>query len=313
MFLGIDGGQSSTTALIGDDSGRVVGAGVGGPCNHVKGPGGEAKFVNAIQECVRAACSQAGIPEPEFHSICGGFSGGPADKEGLLKQTLHARQYTVTNDAVIALTGATGGEPGVVVIAGTGSIALGRNAARQSARAGGWGYIFGDEGGGFDLTRQALRAILRYEEGWGPHTSLHAALLEATGTASANELMHRFYTTSYTRPEIAAFSKLVDQQALLGDPVAAGILGGAAQQLASYAAAVRQQLFATEASVPVAYIGGVFRSDALRERFRLLVEMSDGCQVVAPRFSPAAGALLEAYESAGRAVRLSGEMPELKS
>ena len=67
----------------------------------------------------------------------------------------------------------------------------------------GWGYIFGDEGGGFDITRQALRAILRHEEGWGPATSLHNALLQETGSADANDLLHRFYTTEFPRPAIA--------------------------------------------------------------------------------------------------------------
>jgi len=109
----------------------------------------------------------------------------------------------VTSDAFIALSGATAGGPGLVAIAGTGSIAFGRNAAGRTARAGGWGYLFGDEGGAFSIVRQALRAALRHEEGWGAPTELRPALLEATGAASANDLLHRLYTAEFTRQRIA--------------------------------------------------------------------------------------------------------------
>jgi N-acetylglucosamine kinase-like BadF-type ATPase len=308
LFLGIDGGQSSTTALVGDESGRVLGAGRGGPCNHVKGPEGRTKFIDAIGGCVRDACTQAGVDGP-FESVAAGFSGGPADKESLLRELVPAAHVRVTDDAVIALAGATGGQPGIIVVAGTGSIAYGRNAAGRTVRAGGWGYIFGDEGGAFDLTRQALRAALRYEEGWGPSTALHRILLQETGAATANELMHRFYTTDYPRPRVAAYSKLVDEAAQAGDTVARDILKSAAQQLASLAGAVRGQLFHPGEDVLIAWIGGVFNSSLLREQFRLLLELEDGTRTAPPKYSPAAGALLEAYRAVGLYIELTN-LPE---
>jgi N-acetylglucosamine kinase-like BadF-type ATPase len=311
LFLGVDGGQSSTTALIGDETGRVLGVGRGGPCNHVKGPEGRVKFINAISGCVNAACEQAGLKPDDvaFDGAALGFSGGPADKDQLLQDMLRMRQMSVTDDALIALAGATAGQPGIITIAGTGSISFGRNAAGKTARSGGWGYVFGDEGGSFDLTRQALRAALRYEEGWGAATSLHAALLEETGASSANALMHAFYTTDYPRPRIASYSKLVDDAAQAGDTVAREILKTAAQQLAAITGAVRRQLFGAGDTVRVCWIGGAFRSDTLREHFRLLVELEDGVEAGAPLFSPAAGALLEAYRLAGLAVELK-DVPE---
>ncbi|MBL8228426.1 MAG: ATPase [Bryobacterales bacterium] len=307
-YLGIDGGQSSTTALIGDESGRVIGYGRGGPCNHVKGPEGRQKFLSAMEVSVGEACRAAGI-EPVFQSSCGGFSGGPADKQALLSEVLRTEKLFVTHDALIALSGATAGQPGIIVISGTGSISFGRNAAGKSARAGGWGFAFGDEGGGYDLTRQALRASLRYEEGWGPATALHGALLAATGAANANDLLHRFYTVDYPRPKIASFSKLVDQTAMDGDTVAREILHTAAQQLAMFAGAVRRQLFQDGEPARVAYIGGVWHSDLLRERFRQLVELEDGNTVGSPTYGPAAGALIEAYRADGRTIELT-DVPE---
>ena len=168
LFLGVDGGQSSTTAIIGDESGRILGAGSGGPCNHVGAAEGRQKLVRAVNECVAKACGQAGLDPATvaFESACFGMSGGPDDKQAILQEILRARRLLTTTDAVIALAGATAGQAGIITIAGTGSIAFGRNARGETARAGGWGYVFGDEGGGFDITRQALRAALRMEESW---------------------------------------------------------------------------------------------------------------------------------------------------
>ncbi len=301
LYLGIDGGQSSTTAVIGDETGRVLGSGRGGPCNHVAAAEGRAKFFGAIGGCLRQACEEAGLDAGavRFEAVCAGFSGGPADKEVYLRELIRAERYFVTTDALIALSGATAGAPGIITIAGTGSIAYGRNAARRFARVGGWGYVYGDEGGGFDITRQALRAVLRHEEGWGPDTVLRERLLAATGSDDANDLMHRFYTPEFPRPVIAGFSKLVDSAAMEGDAVARNILLNAAQQLATSTSAVRSQLFEMAATARVAPVGGVFRSEMVMERFRMLVELEDGNTVVAPEYGPGTGALLEAYATAG--------------
>src|SRR5437660_2571125 len=211
-FLGVDGGQSSTTAVIGDELGRVIGIGRGGPSNHVGAAEGRAKFVNAIEECVTAACVKGGVDpaNTRFASAWLGFSGGPADKESIVNEILSSERTLVTHDGLIALSGATAGQPGLITIAGTGSFAFGRNAAGETARAGGWGYIFGDEGGGFFITRQALRAALRFEEGWGPPTALRDVILQAAGARNVNDALHRFYTQEYPRPRVASFSRLVD-------------------------------------------------------------------------------------------------------
>ena len=302
-FLGVDGGQSSTYALIGDASGRVLGAGRGGPSNHVAASEGRAKFTSAIQGCLAAACANAGLDATAIHfaSACLGFSGGPADKEAILQEILPSDRTMVTHDALIALSGATCGEPGLIVIAGTGSIAFGRNAAGKTARAGGWGYVFGDEGGGFYIVRQAVRAALRFEEGWGGPSSLRRIFLDATGASDVNELLHRFYTPEFPRPRLAAFAKQVDDAAENGDAIAREILNDAARELAAIAAAVRGQLFEKAEPARVAYIGGVFRSRTVLEKFTELV----GRSVAAPIYGPAAGALLEAYRAAGVQCTLS--------
>lgn len=290
LFLGVDGGQSGTTAVIGDETGRILGTGGGPACRH---PG-------AFEEAIRTA----GAAKVEFESACFGLSGGQPETEAAARAAVRARHYVFTHDAAIALTGALGGEPGVIVIAGTGSTAFGRNAAGKEARAGGWGYIYGDEGGAFDLVRGALRAALRQEEGWGSPTTLGELLLAATGARDANELMHRFYTPEFPRESVAALAPLVDRAAASGDAVAHELLNQAGQALATIVGVVRTRLFGPEKRVAITYSGGVFRSPAVLARFRMLAELEDGICVVEPQHSPAEGALITAYRTAGIACTL---------
>ncbi len=290
FFLGVDGGATATTAIVGDEAGRIVGEGKSGPSNAAR------DLAAVLREAVSAAVQGE---EVEFEAACFGLSGGGENKEPAVREAVRAKRYSVTHDALIALVGATGGEPGVVAIAGTGSIAFGRNSEGRTARAGGWGYAFGDEGGAFDIVRQALRAALRFEEGWGVKTALTAALIEAGGARSAGDLLHRFYAGDFSRARVAEFAPLVDEVARAGDAVAIDILNVAAQALATIAAAVRAQLFAREEAVVISYIGGAFHSASLLERFRMLMELNDSNRIVAPKYRPVEGALMEAYRIAG--------------
>jgi N-acetylglucosamine kinase-like BadF-type ATPase len=313
LYLGVDGGQSSTTALIADETGCVIGRGRGGPCNHVTTAEGRAKFLSAIGDCLNRACREAEIEAAtvKFVAVCLGLSGGGEDKEPYARELIRSERYKITHDAEIALTGATAGEPGIIIIACTGSMAFGRNACGEKARAGGWGYVFGDEGGAFDLTRRALRASLQFEEGWGGETTLRRLLLEATGATTANELLHRFYGR-FDRSYIATLATIVTQAADSEDSVAIAIVQEAAEKLAWYVAGVYKRLFASPESVPVALVGGVFKSERFRGEFRQCVWASIACNTITPRFSSAAGALLEALRLDGNQSLLSGlaEVPQ---
>jgi N-acetylglucosamine kinase-like BadF-type ATPase len=313
FFLGVDGGQSSTTALIGDETGRVRGSGVAGPANHVGAEEGRAKFLRAVSESVAAACGAASLAREtaRFDAACLGFSGGPDDKRPLLADLVKTERLLVTTDALIALSGATGGEPGIIAIAGTGSIAFGRNQAGKTARAGGWGFLFGDEGGAFDIARQGLRAALRLEEGWGPATKLREFYLAEGRAKTVNELLHRFYSTEFPRPLIANFARLVERAAQEGDEVAKGLLLKAAAELSLLASAVRRQIFEPGQPARVSYAGGVFRNPVLRNQYRVLVEQEPGNDFLKPLYPPAAGALLDAYAAAGIKPPLTG-IPEIK-
>jgi N-acetylglucosamine kinase-like BadF-type ATPase len=177
---------------------------------------------------------------------------------------------------------------------------MGRNVEGRMARAGGWGYAFGDEGGAWGIVRDALRAALRMHEEWGPPTLLHDLLLRQTGDLDIHVLRRRFYTEDYPRPRVAAFSKLVDEAAQQDDVIALGILNDAARSLVNLVQVVHRRLFPSSEVIPVAPIGGVFESRTVRESFRSLLETNPAMCVVQPRHGPAVGALLEAIRMRGQ-------------
>lgn len=303
FFLGVDGGQSSTTAVIGDADGNIVGWGTAGPCNHVSAEESRNRFLTVMRECLSQAAENAGLKARHsrwrFRAACLGMSGGAEDKAALLEELIEAEHTMVTHDAAIALAGATAGEPGIIVIAGTGSMAFGQNSHGETARAGGWGYVFGDEGGAFDITRQALRAVLREHEGWGGHTALTPALLEAAGARDANEILHLFYTDVWPRQRVAGLARIVTRIAEEGDPIALRLLQQAAQELALLAGSVRRQLWREGEPVTICWSGGVFGSTPLLERFRMLIALEPEAVCELPKHGPAEGALLLAWRTIG--------------
>jgi len=303
LFLGVDGGQSSTTALIGDASGVVLATGVGGASNHVKAPEGRARLSQAVNVAVAEAAAQLGRDPGslDFAAACLGFTGGIDDKEEVLRPLLRTRHLLITDDVTIALAGAHADGTGVVTIAGTGSISMARNSAGRVARAGGWGYAFGDEGAAWGIVREALRAAFRWKEGWGPSTVLHDAFLQQTGDSDIHVFRRRLYTEEFPRPRVAAFSQLVDQAAMQGDAVALDVLKQAAGYLANITGVVRQAVFTPTEAVNAAYVGGVFSSEIVLAEFRRYLEADGRTRLSAPRHNPAMGALLEAIrmEKAG--------------
>ena len=159
------------------------------------------------------------------------------------------------------------------------------------------------------MTRRALRAALQYEEGWGAETCLREQLLGATGRPTVNDLMHRFYRGEYHRSAFASFAPLVSQAAEEGDAAALTILQEAAAKLVWIAEGVYRGLFVAGEDVPVAYIGGVFKSRPLLGAFEAQAEAAIPCRIERPRFNPAGGAILEALRLDGNMGLLS-DVPE---
>lgn len=304
VFLGVDGGQSATQAVIGDASGSVLARAAGGPCNHAGTQDGRVKLRRVAGALVAEALQAAGLrAEAAFESACFAMSGGPDDKVSILRDLVAARKLEVVTDADAALEGAAAGGAGIAVIAGTGSIALARDADGNRARCGGWGYLFGDEGGGFDIARRALQRVLAAEEGWGEPTRLRAALLDAAEARSANEALHRFYTPEWPRDRVAGLARTVDRVAEGGDRVARAVLESAGEALGSLAERAAGRLSPRSGRLDAYPVGGVFRSRSVGAAFARRME-SAGLRMRVPAHDAAVGALLRAYRLNGMQVNV---------
>ena len=306
LFLGIDGGQTGTQAVIADDQGRVLGRGEGGPSNHVEAPGGRERLRDAILESTGAALRQAGlgaVADTPFEAAYCAMTGEADFKVEIITPLLRARVLRVEHDAPAALAGGTLGEPGIIVVAGTGSVVYGENAAGQTSRAGGWGYVFGDEGSGFGLAREAIRAALDALDGVGPDTALVPVLSRHFGVDDLRPLPMVMYNGHLTRDGIAAAAREVIAAWQSGDAVATWVVTHGLDALARRVQSVASRLAMPEPLVCLS--GGVFRSRPYADAFVSAVrELVPQAEVQPAQLGPAAGAVLLAYRAGG--VRVSG-------
>ena len=317
IYVGIDGGGSKTTWVAVFDDGRLAGHGVLGPSNlHSVGQAGMTAVLKAIVEKVREATR---VQTFDWVNICLGLAGIDRFQErtvveGALKD-LGVKRYRLETDASIALAGASAGEPGVVVLAGTGALAFGVGQGGRRARAGGWGYLLGDEGSGYWIGRQAISAALKAHDWRGPKTVLTERLVKHFALDRIEGLYTLAYQRGMTRVEVAAVTRLVSQAASEGDTVSQIILDDAGNELAIAAAAVRAQLglLSSDPGI-VATVGGVFEKGS-RVRETLIARLAERCpgvKVIWPEFEPAVGALSLAMDAKGAAFRDFAEQAGLK-
>jgi N-acetylglucosamine kinase-like BadF-type ATPase len=170
----------------------------------------------------------------------------------------HKTPTVVVNDALVALVAGAGEQAGVVVVAGTGSIAYGRDAGGRAARAGGWGYLLGDEGGGFWIGRAALSAVVRQFDQRGPATLLTDLVLKQMQLSTPAEVIHAIYDRGLQRHAIAGLAGVVQRATEAGDAVAGEILDRAASELAAAAASVVTRLGMRGDVFPTVLAGGIF-------------------------------------------------------
>jgi len=306
FVLGVDGGQTSTTAAICSLDGRLRGLGRGGPANHVWAPGGIARARRAVKMSVGRAVRAAGIGRVTFEGAFAGMP-GPEDerKARAVEGAVAAKRVRMEPDKVNALASVTAGKPGVVVVAGTGTITYGENARGQRGDASGWGYLLGDEGSGFWIARQAIAAAGRHSDGRGKPSALTEKLMGALKIADLWDLYFLVYSEKLSRPEVASLAAVVPAAAAEGDGAARAILRRAGRELGLGAGAVARRLGMHRGAVTVGMVGGVFRgSSEVRRSFRREVRKHAAKAVFAEaRFTPVIGSVLLALKLAG--VRLT--------
>jgi anhydro-N-acetylmuramic acid kinase len=310
VTIGIDGGGTKTAAVALDSSGSVVARAGAGPSN-VKAAGW-----SAATGALRTVLERVAEALPPLTAIVGvhaalAGAGRPEDARPIQEYLLGLRSVPslrpllkglpddgvgVSNDAVAVLAAARVAT-GIVVIAGTGSLIWGCNAAGDTARAGGWGYLLGDEGSGFDLGRRALMTILADHDHRVPPSPLSAALLQHLGLAAPPELVGRIYGGADARTDIAGLASIVLRHMEAGDTTATALVQESVEHLAGQVRLVAGQLGYPAAACPVVCSGGLFQSYSFYSAVGQALNGAPGFGCVRPDRSPAEGAALLAWHA----------------
>jgi len=315
MYLGgLIGNYSGTLALISNERGEILGYGIAGPSNHHLV--GISAAVNAIRSSILDAMIRSRLGFKQINCLTLGLAGLDTRYDielisSQLKYRLPAKTVILRDNSEIALAGALAGEPGIVVISRTGSIAAGMDSAGRYIRCGGWGYLLGDEGSSYDIGLQAIRAALREYDGRGESTRLTELIVKELGIENVEDLIRLAYIEKkLDLGRISSLADLVIKAAIEGDHVARHILKRAAISLAEMAEAVIKRLYLDEVleEIKVAVVGKVFEvEDLILDPFKnYLYEKFKNVVVVKPRFPQVVGALIISYRHTG--IKITSEL-----
>jgi N-acetylglucosamine kinase-like BadF-type ATPase len=308
VFLGVDGGGTKTEFVCIDSAGVVLATALTGTTYHLQV--GFDEVVRRLQTGIAQVCAAIGITPEAIDHV---FFGLPAYGEdrgidprihAACREVLGHGRYAVGNDMICGWAGSLGCEDGINIVAGTGSIGYGERQGK-SARTGGWGEVFSDEGSAYWIAIKGLALFTRMSDGRSARGPLYEQIVAALSLDDDLDLCGRIMgPQGMGRTEIAGLAGLVSEAAASGDRAAGAILEHAARELADMALALREALgFAEEVSVPLSWSGGVLsRESRVREEFLRLVR-EHGFSVREPMFAPGYGAALYARNLAGREVK----------
>ena len=313
--LGIDAGGTKTVALLATADGHVVADGRAGAANLQTE--GELEVEKILHTVIDRATDGRDVT---LSAVCLGIAGADREDDArmirdIMRRLGYRSNALIVNDALIALVAGAGPNPGVVVIAGTGSIAYGVNLHGVAARSGGWGPTLGDEGSGYWVGRRALEAVMRDADGRGPRTVLAPLVLQHFSLPNAQALIPEIYHQPHGRRAIASLASVVDHARGEGDPVAIDIMIRAADELALAAASVITRLEMRGEQFPVLLAGGMLKNSAW-----LASEVRNRMAEVAPRSTvaplmhePAIGAVRLAIAHAQGGVKVPPYVDSLRS
>ncbi|HKO97988.1 MAG TPA: BadF/BadG/BcrA/BcrD ATPase family protein [Pyrinomonadaceae bacterium] len=293
--VGVDGGGTKTHAVILDSNFSIVGEGVAGASNPLRV--GIANAATAVREAIEKACEVAELRRTDLLVAEIGLAGARRQEiRARMRDALHTTgigEIIVVGDADIALYGVTEDEPGIILIAGTGSICCGINTRGRRMCAGGWGPVAGDEGGGSWIARQGLRAIAHATDGRGESTNLTEAACSYFHCSDPNDLSTAIYSPTITNERLAGFARHVIEAAKAKDAIARSIIAEAGKELGIAGAAVIRNLKLQAETFQVGYVGGVFTGAGelvlagVREEVK---KVAPKAYLAPPRFPPAVAA-----------------------
>lgn len=303
VFLGVDGGGTKTSFALVSGDGKLLAATTRGP-SHPDQVGMEG-VAQTLTQGVHSICAAAGIAASQIRFGYWGLPGYGENLEhipqlhAIIENIMGKQNYRCGNDVEAGWAGSLAGEPGVHIVAGTGAIGFGVDPKGQTARASGWGELFGDEGSAYWLGRRLLELFGKQSDGRMPKTQLYELVKAARGLTRDLDLLTQTETL-YQRRELAKLAQVVYQAAVEGDPHALDLFREAAYEHSLIAKAIIHQLeFPPGFTVPVSYSGGVFRAgrfvlDPLAEYLQPL-----GAVLVEPKLGPLMGACLYAMKLSG--------------
>jgi N-acetylglucosamine kinase-like BadF-type ATPase len=315
VVIGADGGGTKTACAIAQMDGNIIGLGYAGPSNHLRLPGSHAQAAETVLEGVQAAFSDAGIAVIRARQAYLALGGVDVDRPNekmaeAARQVLDAEEIATDNDAAAGLAAATGELYGVVIIAGTGSIAMAVDGEGRRRRSGGWGYRIGDEGSGQWIGRLGLEAAAKAHDGRGKPTSLADRVLDHFGIETVDGLRSVLYKQPVNNRDIADFCMQVMASAREGDEVALDIVNRAGRELALAVWSAADGLGMASAEFPVVHQGSVFKAgDVIARPFEEeLGRLAPAATVVSAAFPPVVGAVMLALMRAG--VEIDGAVRE---
>jgi len=299
--VAVDGGQSSTTALVGDLAGCPLGWAQSGPIWHIGEVDGPQRVRNAIQGAINGALEHAGRPAADVahaHLSLTGASGFAAEVAGEL---LGVATITTVSDALGGLASGTFGGPGVAIVSGTGSVGVAVDEQGREVYRGGWGPLLGDQGSAYRIGLDALRSVALADDRNGPDTALCAAVVGELGIGEPRDLFDLVYTRTVDRVAIAALAPLVVSLARTGDAVASAIVTEATRALIDLAVAVSSAVELADAHRRVILTGGVLQnSDEIADAVSAgIIERLPHFKVIRPTIPPLVGAYALGLKACG--------------
>ena len=302
LYLGVDGGGTKTTAALMNASQEIVAEGTAGPSNPLRV--GVETAVSNIAKAIEIACDSADLVRIDIAAATLGLAGvRRQDIRERVRDSFSRRQNvkntTVVTDAEIALFGTTLGKAGIVVIAGTGSVCLGKDDDGKLAISGGWGPLAGDEGGGVGIAQAALHQVAKASDGRGKPTALSALASEYFRASGPENLIVAIYSPQVDNSRIAGFARFVVEAAVQGDMVALEILNEAGHELGVAACAVINKLSLQRRRIPIGCVGSIFRAgDLIKDPMAKTIKaVAPKAYLTEPEIEPAHAAALMAIKS----------------
>lgn len=306
LYIGLDGGQSSTRAVLADADGHVLSIGTGPACDHITAPKGYERNTAAIHGAINDALTKVDAKRNDVVAIGMGLTSAPRELnaqpifEQIVREIIQPEHIWIDHDAATNLAGATAGAPGVMVIAGSGSIAYGINADGKEGRAGGLGYLMGDEGSAWWIGITALQAAAAAADGRGPDTAILPFVLQHYNLPTIRHIHTFLYADTFTRAMVSDITVDIARLAQ-SDDVAHRIITRAGELLGQMVLATIRQIHAPGDVVDVYPTGGVFRArELLMQPFAEMIHADwPQATIREPHFEPVFGALIRSYQAAG--------------